>query len=252
MMDESILRWEAGRGIAHVTLDRPPVNALRSRDYQDISSLIDEIARRDDVRVVILTGSGRIFCAGRDIKAATEEPPEARQRAAREAFTSLYECPVPLIGAINGPALGAGFAIASLCDMLIASEHASFGLPELDAGVLGGYKFIARVLPELKAREMFFTCERIDAMEAYRLGLVKKVVSATELLTEASKLAEVIVSKSSAAVRLGKRSIIQSEALSLKDGYRVEQMFTVELTKSKDSQEAAAAFLEKRPPRFRA
>jgi enoyl-CoA hydratase len=99
---------------------------------------------------------------------------------------------------------------------------------------------------------MFFTCERIDAMEAYRLGLVKKVVSATELLTEASKLAEVIVSKSSAAVRLGKRSIIQSEALSLKDGYRVEQMFTVELTKSKDSQEAAAAFLEKRPPRFRA
>jgi enoyl-CoA hydratase/carnithine racemase len=250
-MSNEICRWHVDTGVALVTLDRPPVNALRARDYQEIIATIDEIATREDARVVILTGAGRVFCAGRDVKAGTKEPPEARQRAAREAFASLHECPLPVIGAINGPALGAGFAIASVCDMLIASDQATFGLPEIDAGVLGGYKFIARVLPEMKARRMFFTCERIGAAEAYRLGLVDRVVSVAELLPEARKLAQVIAAKSGTAVRLGKKSMIQSEALSLKDGYRIEQMFTVELMKSKDSQEAAAAFLERRAPRFR-
>lgn len=247
------LNYTVADRIATVMMDRPPVNALRTTDLFDIIEVFDEIDERDDVTVTILTSSSeKVFCAGRDVKAASVEPVLTRSRAARQAFWAIYDCKAPVIAAINGAALGAGLAICCVCDILIASENAVFALPEIDVGALGGYKFVSRLLPEPKARKMLLTAERIDAREAYRLGMVDKVVSTrAELMDEAQKIARTIASKSPIAVRMAKKSMIQTESLNLKEGYRIEQMFTYDLMKTEDAKEAAAAFVEKRAPRFK-
>ncbi len=134
--------------IALVTLDFPPVNALTPEAFLDITAVFDSFVARPDVRACVLTAEGeRAFCAGVDVRSRlpdgeTQASPGAHYRRARETFNAIYESAVPVIGAINGPALGAGLAIAASCDYLVASERASFGLPEIDVGLLGGARHL--------------------------------------------------------------------------------------------------------------
>lgn len=249
-MKPSYVRCDVADGVAVVTLDNPPVNSLSMEAYAQITDVFDDLTEREgEVRVAILTGAGdRGFSAGRDVKDAAVTSPRKRARFGREMFWSVLECEVPVIGAINGFALGAGFGLAAVCDMLIASETAVFGMPEVDVGALGGYKFLARIMPEQMARQFFFTARRFDAREAYRLGFVSQVVPKDQLMPEAMKLAREIAAKSPVTIRMAKKAIITSEFLPMKQGYRIEQNFTIALSKTEDAREAAQAFVEKRKP----
>jgi enoyl-CoA hydratase len=210
---------------------------------------------RDDVRVVILTATGKTFCAGADIKERallTGEPGEygALNRLVREMFYSVMECSKPVIAAVNGPALGAGFALVLCCDILLASEDAIFAMPEVDVGLAGGVKFLQRHLTPSKARRLLLTGQRIPATELYRLGVLEECVPAASLMPTALALAREIAAKSPLAVRMIKESFNAVENQTLRDGYRLEQNMTVVLSRSEDAKEARQAFVEKRKPVF--
>jgi enoyl-CoA hydratase len=180
-------------------------------------------------------------------------PGEAWQhnRRARECFHAIVECRKPIIGAINGPALGAGLAIAASCDILVASENASLGLPEINVGLLGGGRHAMRLFGHSKTRRMMLTGQRIVGPELYRLGIVEACVSADALMEAATEIAKEIASKSPPAIVLAKHALNTIEEMSLRDGYRFEQNMTVEVGKTEDAAEATQAFLEKREPVFK-
>ena len=250
------LKLDVRDHVATVTLDRPPVNALGRAIREELLATFDSLHDRDDVRAVILTASGRTFCAGADIKERTlltGKPGEYRElnRLVREVFYAVIQCSKPVIAAVNGPALGAGFAIALCCDLILASDEAIFGMPEVDVGLAGGVKFLQRYFTPSQARMLLITGRRVPAAELYRLGVVQAAVPAAQLLPEATKLAQEIAQKSPLAVRMLKTSFNAVENLSLEDGYRIEQDMTIELSKSDDAQEAKRAFVEKRKPVFK-
>jgi enoyl-CoA hydratase len=161
---------------------------------------------------------------------------------------AITDCAVPVIGAINGPAIGAGLAFAACCDIIIASENASFGATEINVGLLGASAHVSLLVGRHKAREMFFTGEMVSAAELQRLGAVRAVVPRAELDATARELAKTLASKSPLAMRLAKASMNQVEDLPLKEAYRIEQTYTERLVKFEDSAEARAAFFEKREP----
>jgi enoyl-CoA hydratase len=259
-MSIEIIKTAITDHIATVTIDRPPVNAMNRQMFDEIQAAFDALNNRSDVRVAIFTGAGKCFCAGADMKArsanlegqAAPRPGAmwAHSRAAREAFNAILECSVPVIGAINGPALGGGLALVASCDILIASENAVIGLPEIDVGLLGGGRHCQRLFGVYKARKMMYTGERIGAAELYRRGIVEKVVPPEQLLTEARALAQNIADKSPLAIKLAKHAMNTIEFMDLRDGYRFEQNMTHDLTGSEDAKEAARAFVEKRKPTF--
>jgi enoyl-CoA hydratase len=242
--------------VAVVTLNRPPVNATNRALRGEITRVFDAMTDRDDVRAAILTANGKVFCAGADIKERTQltgEPGEygALNRIVREMFYSIMECAKPVIAAVNGPALGAGMALALCCDILIASEDAIFGMPEVDVGLAGGVKFLERHLGPSKARRMLLTGQRVPSAELYRLGVLEECVPASALMPTAMALAAEIAGKSPLAVRMLKESFNAVENQTLRDGYRLEQNMTVALSRTEDAREARAAFVEKRKPVFK-
>jgi enoyl-CoA hydratase len=211
--------------IATVTLDRPPVNALNLEFYQDIAEAFDEIHDRlDEVRVVILAGTGRYFSAGRDLKAVS-----------------------------NGPAMGAGFAIALNCDILVASETAIFGWPEVDLATSGGMAISGRAFNPYQSRKLLYTGERITAAQLERMGVIDKVVAPEELGPEAFKLASVLAQKAPLALRSIKWATMEAErTLDFHGNYRVvETRESRALSDTEDRHEAVRAFVEKRPPVFK-
>ena len=249
------VKLEIQEGIAIVTLDNPPVNALGAAGQVQIYETFDRLHEQSEARVVIFTGAGgRAFCAGADIRARIEgDPgfPEDHGRRAREAFNSIYECPLPVIGAINGPALGAGLALAASCDYLLASDNANFGLPEIDVGLMGGARHLGRLFPQQVTRRLHYTADRLTATEAYRLGAVHKVVPPDQLMDAAIQEARIIAAKMPMGIRFAKEGLNMIEWMDLKNGYRFKQTRTAILRKTEDAVEAKKAFLEKRPPLFK-
>jgi enoyl-CoA hydratase len=242
--------------IAVVTLDRPPVNAV---DHATLGELADAfIGLNDDrdVRVVIFTAAGdRAFMAGLDLRAEAPTPDRTPARfvtdpglVAREPMWAITDCAVPVIGAINGPALGAGLAYAACCDILVAADTATFGTTEINVGLLGASAHLSQLVGRHKAREMFFTGEAVTAEELHRLGVVRAVVPRAELMDTARALAATLAAKSPIAMRLAKESMNRVEGLPLKEGYRTEQDYTARLMRFDDAREARAAFLERRDP----
>lgn len=255
-MDTETVKCRIADYVAVVTMDRPPVNAQNAQMNSDMALVFDTISDREDVRAAILTGAGKCFSAGADIKdraGKERQPGDAWQhnRRVREAFHAIVECRKPVIGAINGPALGAGLAVAASCDILVAAEEATIGLPEINVGLMGGGRHAMRLFGHSRIRRMMFTGLRVDGKELYRLGVVEACVPAAGLMDAAMGIACEIASKSPIAMRLAKHSLNTIETMSLRDGYRFEQDMTVELGKTEDSKEAMRAFVEKRPPDFK-
>ena len=255
-METETVKCRIADHIAVVTMDRPPVNAQNAQMNTDMAQVFDTISDRDDVRVAILTGAGKCFSAGADIKdrAGKERAPgDAWQhnRRVREAFHAIVDCQKPVIGAINGPALGAGLAVAASCDILIAAEEAAIGLPEINVGLLGGGRHAMRLFGHSRTRRMLFTGLRVDGRELYRLGVAEACVPGAKLMDAAMDIAREIAARSPVAMRLAKHSLNTIEEMSLRDGYRFEQNMTVELGKTEDSKEAMRAFVEKRTPVFK-
>jgi enoyl-CoA hydratase len=242
-------------GVALVTLANAPVNAMNSEVRDTIITVFDALSDRKDVRVAVLTGEGKVFCAGADIKerrTRTGAPGEAwhGNRQVRECFHSIMECTKPVIAAINGPALGAGLALAASCDILMASTRGSLGLPEINVGLLGGARHAMRLFGHSRTRRMMLTGFRVDGAELYRLGVAEACVEPDELMDTTMGLAREIAGKSPEAIRLAKHALNTIEEMSLRDGYRFEQNMTVAISKHPDSAEAMAAFVEKRPARY--
>lgn len=174
-------------------MNRPPVNALGRGIRQEIVEVFDALNDRPDVRAVVLTASGKIFCAGADIKERSLLTGEAAEygklsRLVREAFYCVMECAKPVVVAVNGAALGAGFALTLSCDILLAADDAVFAMPEVDVGLAGGVKFLQRHLSPSKSRMLLLTGRRVSARELYRLGVLEACVPASELMPAGHRL----------------------------------------------------------------
>lgn len=258
MSSEGPVSVERRGHVAVVTLDRPPVNAVDATVFKGIRQSFEGLNDDREVRVAIFTAAGdRAFMAGADLKTAGRRADPGQVpatayvdsgRLAREAMWSVKDCAVPVIGAINGPALGAGVAFAACCDILIASTNATFGTPEINVGLLGASAHLSRMVGRYKAREMFFTGDPVPAAELHRLGTVRAVVERDELVETAMDLAETLAAKSPIALRLAKESMNRVENLPLEDAYRTEQDYTARLLTFEDAAEARDAYMEKRKP----
>lgn len=250
------IRLEVEDGIAVVTLDNPPVNSQPIEAVHELTAAFDSFNDRADVRVVVLTAAGKVFSAGADLKRRADmgEPEPGyewrRMRAVREVSYSIIECKKPVIAAVNGAALGAGLGLVASCDILVASETAVFGLPEIDVGLMGGGRHAMRILPFSLARRMMLTGYRAPARELFDRGVLEACLPPEELMPFAMTIARQIAAKSPLAVAYAKDSLAAIENMTLRDGYRYEQNNTNRLTKSEDAKEAVRAFVEKRPPVF--
>ncbi|HEU0203412.1 MAG TPA: enoyl-CoA hydratase/isomerase family protein [Burkholderiaceae bacterium] len=254
--DFTELKVQIDGHVAILTMDSPPVNALTRVLNDELTAALDRISELDDIRAVILTGAGKVFCAGADLKGRAENikgPGDlpAHSRRTRECFHAIRECAKPVVAAINGAALGSGLAMVASADILIASEKASLGLPEVDVGLLGGCRHAMRLFSHSRLRRMALTGYRVPGAELYRLGVVEACTSPEELLPAALEIARTIASKSPIATRMGKHTLNTIEDMSLRDGYRYEQGMTAIIAKTEDAKEAQLAFKEKRQPVFK-
>ncbi|WP_116367422.1 enoyl-CoA hydratase family protein [Parahaliea mediterranea] len=239
-------------GIAEMILDKPPVNAFDSAGWMAVAAEIDALGANDAVRVILIAAEGKGFCAGVDIKELAAHPERivAVNKGNYETFRAIHRNPKPVIIALHGFVLGGGIGMAGAADILVASDCARFGVPEIDRGAMGGGAHLQRMFPVQKVRYMYFTGEFIDAAEAYRLGAVEKVVPKDQLRDTAREIAAKIAEKSPAMVKLAKEALTGIEDGNLEDKYRWEQGFTLEAYTVGDSQESRDAFVEKRDAKF--
>lgn len=247
------------RPLAHphvllITIDRPPLNAMTLAAHRELLAALRSVEDDEDIRCIVLTGAGeRAFVAGGDVEelgALDAASSLVRTRVVRQVFDAIRRNPVPVIGAINGHALGGGLVMVSQCDIVIAAETATFGLPEINVGVMGGTKHLARVVPEKVMRRMALTGQRVSAAYLERLGVIQQVLPREQVLEAALRAADDICAKSPASVRLMKEVINLTESMNLDDGYHVETYATAIISTHPDSAEAARAFKEKRPAVF--
>jgi enoyl-CoA hydratase len=249
------INLEVSDHIAVIRLDKPPVNALDRATRRRLIEIFDEVSERADVRVAILTGTGRFFCSGADLK----DRPDAEKagdfldhnRWTRETGNAIRECAKPVIAAVNGPALGAGFGLMAACDIFLASEDATFAMPEINVGLAGGVSMLRTMFGRSFTRRMFFTGMKVSAAELYRRGVLDEVVPAGELMPLAMEIAQEIASKAPMAVAYAKQAANMMDLMPQRDGYRFEQNITMALSRTEDAQEARKAFLEKRKPVYK-
>jgi enoyl-CoA hydratase len=246
------VRVERSGRVAEIVIDSPPVNALGVAGWRAFADAVSGQGGRDDVSCLLVRAEGRGFQAGVDVKELAADPSRiaAVNRGCYDSFGAVYDCPVPVISAVHGYCLGGGIGIAGSSDLVLCSDDATFGLPEIDRGALGAATHAMRLFGMQAARRMLFTGEPLDAQEAHRLGGVSQVLPRDRLLEAARELAGRIAEKSPRALRLAKWSLNGIELLDVKESYRYEQGFTFELYTDPDSQEARDAFVEKRQARF--
>ncbi|WP_269617685.1 enoyl-CoA hydratase family protein [Zhongshania sp. BJYM1] len=239
-------------GIAEVIFNHPPVNAFNSAGWLAIAAELNALGENPDVRAIIIAAEGRGFCAGVDIKelAANSAMITKVNKGNYDTFKAIHRNPKPVIVAVHGFVLGGGIGISGAADVLVASECATFAVPEVDRGAMGGGAHLQRMFPVQKVRYMYFTGEPIDAQEAYRLGAVERVVPRDQLLDTARDIARKMAAKSPRMVQLAKEALNGIEDGNLEDKYRWEQGFTQEAYADPDSQEAKDAFVEKRDAKF--
>ena len=239
-------------GVAEVVLKQPPVNALNAAGWHALAQTIHSLGQQSDVRVIVIRAEGRGFCAGVDIKElnADQSLIVSVNAGNYATFKAVHLNPVPVIAAVHGFVLGGGIGICGAADIVIAAEDASFGLPEVDRGAMGGAAHLQRMFGVQKTRYLFFTGEMIGAPEAFRLGAVERVVPRAELRETALNVARKIAAKSPAMIRIAKEALTGIEDGNLEAKYRWEQGFTLQAYMSPDSAETRRAFVDKRDAKF--
>jgi enoyl-CoA hydratase len=242
----------------YVTLNRPTaLNALNTALRGDLKQFFSDIQADREVRLVVMTGAGRAFCAGADIKEWREPGSVIDDRDSRQRlnfWAAMSRCEQPIIAAINGYALGGGCELAMCCDIRIASDQAQLGLTEVTLGIIpggGGTQRLPRLIGRGKTLELILTGKRIDAHEALRLGLVEEVVPHDQLMATVDALAHTIISRAPLAVKYAKEAIVRGLELPLEEGLKVEAELYTLLRTTEDRMEGARAFKEKRPPQFK-
>ncbi|KUL43735.1 enoyl-CoA hydratase family protein [Streptomyces regalis] len=218
-------------GIAVVTVDFPPVNALPVKGWFALADAVRAAGRAPEIRCVVLTAEGRGFNAGVDIKEIQRDGNSALigvNRACAEAFAAVYDCEVPVVAAVHGFCLGGGIGLVGNADAIVASEDAAFGLPELDRGALGAATHLARLVPRHLMRALYYTSRTATAAELHAHGSVWRVVPREELRTAALELAREIAAKDGQLLRLAKAAINGIDPVDVRRSYRFEQGFTFE------------------------
>ena len=221
------------RGIAEVVMDNPPVNALDVAGWFELADVISALGRDPNVRVVVLRAEGRGFNAGVDIKEMQSTPGHdaliGANRGCFAAFAAVYDCQVPVIAAVHGYCLGGGIGLVGNADVIVASDDATFGLPEVDRGALGAATHLSRLVPQHKMRAMVYTSATATAEELHAFGSVLQVVPRDDLRAAALEVAADIAAKSPTVIRAAKEAINGIDPVDVHTSYRFEQGFTFEL-----------------------
>ncbi|MCO5785290.1 enoyl-CoA hydratase family protein [Pseudomonas sp. G11-1] len=243
---------EVNEGIAELVICKPPVNALDSSEWLALAAQINALGADAAVRVLIIRAEGRGFCAGVDIKELDANPDLiVKVNAGNYAtFKAIHRCPVPVIVAVHGFVLGGGIGMTGAADIVVASRCATFALPEVDRGAMGGGAHLQRLFPVQKVRYMFFTGEIVTAPDAMQYNFIERLVERDELVVTARDIAAKIAAKSPAMIRIAKEALNGIEDGNLEDKYRWEQGFTLEAYTMPDSAETRRAFVEKRDASF--
>ena len=239
-------------GIAELVIDKAPVNALDSEEWFALAGHIDALGANPAVRVIVIRAEGRGFCAGVDIKELDAHPERivAVNGGNYATFKAVHRNPVPVIAAVHGFVLGGGIGITGAADIVVASDCATFALPEVDRGAMGGGAHLQRLFPVQKVRYLFFTGDKIGARDAERYGFIERIVPKAGLRDAALEIARKIAAKSPAMIRIAKEALNGIEDGNLEDKYRWEQGFTLQAYTSPDSAETRRAFVEKRDASF--
>jgi enoyl-CoA hydratase len=246
--------------VALLMVDHPPVNSFNTQVLAELEEAVDKLLADDEVKAIVITGGGtRAFIAGADIpeiKMALEQPGGLKGSTSpgHALFLKIERATKPIIAAINGFCLGGGLELAMSCHVRICSDRAQLGQPEINLGLIpgwGGTQRLARLTNKGKAIELILTGDTITAQDAYRLGLVNKVVPHEAVLKEAQGLARKLASKSKLAIAAALRAITEGLALPIEEGLKIEAREFGELGEAEDALEGINAFLEKRPPQFK-
>ena len=257
-MSYQTLLFELRDGLALITINRPDkLNALNDEVVEELADAAERVATEPAIKGAILTGAGpKAFVAGADIGDLAQQGPfngKARALRGQEMLRRFETCGKPVVAAINGYALGGGCELALACHLRLASETAKFGQPEVKLGIAPGYggtQRLPRLVGKGNALHLILTGETIDAREAYRIGLVNRVVPAAELLAEAEKTLRGILGMGPLAVRLALEAVDRGLEMTLDEGLLLEANHFGLLAASRDMKEGLTAFLEKRAPRF--
>src|SRR5438105_10421903 len=238
-----------GDGIAEVVMDNPPVNALTVAGWFELADTVRGLGDDPRVRVVILRAEGKGFNAGVDIKEMQRTEGfhalVGANRGCFAAFAAVYECAVPVIAAVHGFCLGGGIGLAGNADIIVASDDATFGLPEVDRGALGAATHLARLVPQHRMRAMVYLAETVSAEELHHYGSVLQVVEREKLRDVALEVARAIAEKSPTVIRAAKESLNGIDPVDVKRSYRFEQGFTFELNLAGEGDKARDAFVQK-------
>jgi enoyl-CoA hydratase len=255
-MSYEMIHTEIRSRVGLITLNRPKaLNALNNQLMDEVMNALEDFDRQEEVGAMVITGNEKAFAAGADIKEmADKSVSEMRDRDYTAVFDRIRSIRKPVIAAVSGWALGAGCEVALSCDMIVASEAAKFGQPEITIGVIpgaGGTQRLTRAVGKAIAMEMILNNRTLNAQEAYQFGLVNRVVPVDSYLDEALKLAEEIASRAPLAVRAAKKMINQVYEESLSTGLAEEKQEFYNLFSSEDQKEGMRAFIEKRKPEWR-
>jgi enoyl-CoA hydratase len=241
------------QGVAVVTVDFPPVNALPVQGWYDLAAAVRAAGADPKVRCVVLTAEGRGFNAGVDIKemqrTAGHDALIGANRGCFEAFAAVYDCEVPVVAAVHGFCLGGGIGLVGNSDAIVASEDAIFGLPELDRGALGAATHLARLVPQHLMRALYYTSRTVTAEELHRHGSVWRVVPREQLTEAVMELAREIAAKDGSLIRLAKAAINGIDPVDVRRSYRFEQGFTFEANLSGIADKHRDAFVSAREDR---
>ena len=257
-MDYTTILYEKSEGIGTITLNRPEsMNALNSSLMEELGHVFSEISTDNDVKVVIITGQEQFFAAGADItEVANIKTPDDAYNFSRAAdvIRKLEDFDKPIIAAVSGVALGGGCELALACDLRIAAENAVFGLPEIKLGVLpgaGGTQRLPRLVGAANAKELLYTGDFINATEAYRIGLVNKIVPVETLRDESKAMAKKIANRPGIALKMIKIAVNGGLSMDLKSAMAYEARCFEILFATEDRKEGMTAFIEKRKPSFK-
>src|SRR5574338_452050 len=257
-MTGSMLSCNIDGAVATLVINHPPANTLTPELLADLTRIFDLLAKDDAVKAIVLTGTGRFFIAGADIRVlasiASSQEGERIALQGQAILNRIEAFEKPVIAAINGVCLGGGLELAMCCHIRLAAEGSRLGQPEINLGIMpgfGGTQRLPRIIGQSKAMELILTGDPISAQEAMSLGLVSQVVSADDLLRQALGLARTMAAKSQVALRASLRAIREGMKLDLSDGLVLEARLFGELCDTDDRKEGVSAFLEKRQPRFK-
>ena len=237
----------AGGGVTVVTIDFPPVNALPVQGWFDLGDALRAAGRDQSTHVVVLRAEGRGFCAGVDIKEMqrTEgyQSLIGANRGCFDAFAGVYDCAVPVVAAVQGFCLGGGIGLVGNADVIVASDDATFGLPEVDRGALGAATHLSRLVPAHLVRAMYYTAATVDAATLHHHGSVYRVVAREDLDAAALEVAQAIAAKDTRIIRCAKEALNGIDVQDVHRSYRYEQGFTFELNLAGVSDEHRDAFV---------